>query len=502
MIRSGASRRRGRLPWAALVLTVCSLAGSAPAAVADDSVYWTSYTNPGTVRFGDLGGKGNRDLFTGENSPYGIAIDAAAGKIYWAATGTGAIRVANLDGSGTPQSLFTSELSPSGVAIDPGGGKIYWTNADISGGGAGGAIRVGKLDGTGAASDLYPAEPWPGGLAIDVAGKKIYWTRYSDGLIRAGNLDGTGSPTTVFPTEAYPTGLALDPAGGKLYWSNEFAGLIRIGDVKTPPSAQNPRDLFTGETTPAGVAIDTAAGKIFWGTFSAGTIRVANLDGSGTPQSLFTGLGSTAFAALLRAPAAAGAPGIAGGGQPGQPLGCGTGTWAPDLLAGYTFRAPRTFAYEWLKDDVAIAGAGADTYTPFAAGAYRCRVTASNEAGGTKQSSTPMTVATPATGPAPGPGTDKSKAKIIVRGGFFPPPGYTRAQACRGKVFITLKLKKRRLGFKATKLNRKCRYRVVFRVARSKLGAARKVKAVVLFGGNRYLASVQRAYTVKVPRKK
>ena len=112
----------------ALALLVCVVAWAAPAAFASDAIYWTSYTSAGAVRLGDLGGGGAHDLVTGESSPDGLAIDPAAGKIYWANTTSGTIRVANLDGTGA-RDLYTGESSPSGVAIDPATGLIYWANA-------------------------------------------------------------------------------------------------------------------------------------------------------------------------------------------------------------------------------------------------------------------------------------------------------------------------------------------------------------------------------------
>ncbi len=145
-------------------------AWAASGASASDSIYWTSYANPGAVRVGDLGGGGAQNLVAGESSPQGVAIDSAAGKIYWADTTSGAIRVANLDGTGA-QDLYTGESSPSGVAIDPATGLIYWANA-VSGSGA---IRVGSLDGSAPATDLFAGESYPVGVAIDPAAGKIYW---------------------------------------------------------------------------------------------------------------------------------------------------------------------------------------------------------------------------------------------------------------------------------------------------------------------------------------
>ncbi|MGZ4230237.1 MAG: hypothetical protein ACXVVQ_02270, partial [Solirubrobacteraceae bacterium] len=83
-----------------VVSCLALLAWLAPAAFASDSIYWSSYQPGGGIRTGGLDGTGARDLVAAENSPEGIAIDPAAGKIYWADTTSGAIRVANLDGSG------------------------------------------------------------------------------------------------------------------------------------------------------------------------------------------------------------------------------------------------------------------------------------------------------------------------------------------------------------------------------------------------------------------
>ncbi|MBV9921607.1 MAG: hypothetical protein JOY78_12240, partial [Pseudonocardia sp.] len=227
---------RGTTLGCALALSICAIGGLASTAAASDSIYWSSYMNPGGILVGGLGGAGAQSLFSGEISPEGVAIDAAAGKIYWAETGTGAgtgtangtgtIRVANLDGTGA-RDLFTGESQPSGVAINPAAGLIYWADA-VRGAGT---IRVGNLDGTGSARTLFAGEDWPVGVTIDPTDGKIYWGSYNSYLIRVGNLDGSGVATTLFSGENSPTELAVDPAAGKIYWSQEFPGLIRVGNL-------------------------------------------------------------------------------------------------------------------------------------------------------------------------------------------------------------------------------------------------------------------------------
>jgi hypothetical protein len=378
---AGARRRLGRR-WVRLcsVVAGCLMAAVwlAPAALASDSIYWSSYQANGAIRIGGLDGTGAGNLFAPESSPEGIAIDPAAGKMYWADTTSGAIRVANLDGSGV-QNLYTGESQASGVAIDPATGKIYWADAINRTG----AIRVGNLDGSGSAQDLFSNESYPVGVTIDPATGKIYWGSYDTFKIRTGNLDGTGAHD-LFTAENYPTGIVVDDAAGKIYWTNEFAGQIRVGNLDGTGAA----NLFPAKGGIGGLALDPRTGKLYWGDFQNQTIWVGNANGTGTPQSLFTNEPSAWFVALLRAPTGTGAPQVTGSGNPGAPLSCSQGSWAGDVPNMLFYRAARTFSYQWFVNGAIIPGATAITYTPPAAGRYTCQVTASNQAGSTSQSST------------------------------------------------------------------------------------------------------------------
>jgi hypothetical protein len=397
---------RSRVIWA-IALVAAMVAWLAPAAFAADSIYWSR--SGVSIRVGNLDGSGTAsNLYGGETNPLGVAIDAAAGKIYWANFGSGAIRVANLDGSGTPSTLFPGESGPEGVAINPAAGKIYWAN--YAGGVAGsGAIRVANLDGTGTASSLFTGENGPIGVAIDPAAGKIYWgDNNNPGAIRVGNLDGTGTASSLFTGESGPIGVAIDPAAGKIYWADNASGAIRFGNLNGSGTASN---LFAGEGVPNpwGLAIDPVAGKIYWANFNSGAVRVGNLNGSGTPSNLFTESGPE-FLALLRSPVGTGAPQVGGGTSVGSTLSCSQGSWAPDLLGALLYRAPRSFAYQWSLDGTGISGATSNTYTASAPGSYTCRVTATNQAGSTSQTSAAHVVTGAA--PAPPPNTKITKAKI------------------------------------------------------------------------------------------
>ena len=365
------------------VLVALLLPASASAA---DSIYWSREDGSNSIRFGPLSGDNGgstpaQTLFDDGGAPCGIAANPAAGKIYWANWNTGEIRVANLDGTlGSASTLFAEPGNVCGVAVDPAAGKIYWANFSTN------EIRVGNLNGTGTPLTLFtdPGGSAPSGVAIDPANNKIYWTNQFSDEVRAGNLDGSGFAQSLFSGEDNPIGVAADPAAGKIYWTDLNAGTVRVGPLggSTVGAAQT---LFNS-STPSGPAIDPTTNKIYWTSWTSGLgIRVGNRDGTGTVSTLFGGEGASLFAALVKAPVNTGRPAISGGAKVGKELTCQNGTWAPDLLASFLFRAPASFAYQWKKNGSTIATG--PTFTPNLAGDYTCTVTATNQAGDTLQTS-------------------------------------------------------------------------------------------------------------------
>jgi hypothetical protein len=136
------------------------------------------------------------------------------------------------------------------------------------------------------------------------------------------------------------------------------------------------------------------AGRVYWANFDDNKICGAPLDGSGPIDILYDGADKGVywpnFLAVLRAPVGAGPPAISGSRLIGQPLRCSRGTWARDLLGSSLYRAPQSFRYQRTLNGTDIAGATLSSYTPSAPGSYTCRVTATNQAGSTAQTSAPI----------------------------------------------------------------------------------------------------------------
>jgi Low-density lipoprotein receptor repeat class B len=109
--------------------------------------------------------------------------------------GTNDIRRANLDGTGE-QILARQLPGPAGIALDVAAGQMYWTDF------VGGDIRRGNLDGSGQQTLVSGLSP-PAGIDLDLAGRKMYWTD-GNGDIRRANLDGTSQEILVTQQGAAP----------------------------------------------------------------------------------------------------------------------------------------------------------------------------------------------------------------------------------------------------------------------------------------------------------
>jgi hypothetical protein len=108
-----------------------------------------------------LDGTGIEDVLVDLDYPYGMAVDATAGKMYWARElYPGDIRCANLDGTDEQVLVTTGVFYPHGLAIDVEGGKVYWCNEGT------GRIKRANLDGSDF-EDIVVGENSLFGIAID-----------------------------------------------------------------------------------------------------------------------------------------------------------------------------------------------------------------------------------------------------------------------------------------------------------------------------------------------
>jgi DNA-binding beta-propeller fold protein YncE len=272
----------------------------------------------GRVFFLDLGGgrvlsanSDGSDLKTivveGRKFPDGLAIDVAAGHIYWTNMGNpkandGSIIRSDLDGRDMttivpPGGTFT----PKQLQIEKTSGKLYWCDRE------GMRVMRANLDGSDLETlvDTSQGDPRPGsdatkwcvGIAVDVEGGKLYWTQKGDTKAGQGRLfranieipQGQMASTRqdlelLYDALPEPIDLDIDPATRTVYWTDRGdpprGNTVNRAPLDSPAGQRPaPQIVFKHLMEGIGLALDLKGGRMFV-TDLTGSVYSANLDGS------------------------------------------------------------------------------------------------------------------------------------------------------------------------------------------------------------------------------
>ena len=241
------------------------------------SMYWI---DAGTGTLHRLVGTKVENLLPSVQNAMSLAVDVAAGKMYWAektSNRTGSIQRADLNGRNV-QLLKRLASVPHGIALDTTRNKIYWTNSR-------GRIQRINVDGRNFEPNFIRGLDTPMAIATDTARGRIYWTE-RPGRIRSANIKGNHRSIRKVATGLVePVRIAI--ADGKVYWverAGERGGRIRRISTKS----KKIEDVATLRSLPRGIGIDTARRKLYW-TNTQGRIQRANVNGRGI-QRVVTGL--------------------------------------------------------------------------------------------------------------------------------------------------------------------------------------------------------------------
>lgn len=248
----------------------------------------------------------------GRKLPDGLALDIAAGHIYWTNMGDpkkndGSIVRSDLDGKNMitivpPGGTFT----PKQLQLEKRSGKLYWSDRE------GMRVMRSNLDGTEietlvdtSSGDSRPgpdARKWCVGIAVDADGGKFYWTQKGSheagfGRICRANIQvphfksagNRGDIEILYDNLPEPIDLDLDPAHGMLYWTDRGdppRGNTVNRAPMDPQAAKEPEILFNHLMEGIGLALDLNGGRMFITDFG-GSVYSANLDGSNRSTLLF-----------------------------------------------------------------------------------------------------------------------------------------------------------------------------------------------------------------------
>jgi len=241
--------------------------------------------------------------------PDGIAVDVAAGHIYWTNMGVfdlndGSIERADIDGNSRKVIMHEgSTFSPRQIQLDNKSGKLYWCDREgmrvmrcnLDGSQLETLIEAGRGE-----ADSRDQTRWCVGLTIDPKFGHIYWTQKGPTkgglgrLCRANIAVPSGeSPANrsdievLFGQLPEPIDLELDVANRVLYWTDR-GDPPRGNTVNRVPidKKATPEILITHLMEGIGIALDVPGNRMFVTDF-AGSIYSADLDGKNERNFLY-----------------------------------------------------------------------------------------------------------------------------------------------------------------------------------------------------------------------
>ncbi|MDT5358351.1 MAG: hypothetical protein QOC69_113 [Mycobacterium sp.] len=252
-------------------------------------------------------GSDRKVIATGCRYPDGIAVDVAAGQIYWTNMGNpkandGSVERADLDGLNrmaiVPQG---GTFTPKQIQLEAKSRKLYWCDRE------GMRVMRADLDGSNVETlvDASQGDPRPGpdatkwcvGVAIDVDGGKVYWTQKGPDnagkgrILRAGidvppgqTASNRADIEVLYDGLPEPIDLDLDLKNRVLYWTDR-GDPPRGNTVNRAPMDSGsldrpaPEIVLTHLMEGIGIALDLAGDRMFVTDFG-GNVLEAKLDGS------------------------------------------------------------------------------------------------------------------------------------------------------------------------------------------------------------------------------
>src|SRR5271156_6641994 len=265
--------------------------------------------NAGCIHTMNPDGSDKKTIVTDCRLPDGIAVDVAAGHIYWTNMGVpslddGSIERADLDGGNrrviVPQGVTHT---PKQIHLDKKNSKLYWSDREgmrvmrtnLDGSQVETLVQTGRGD-----TDRRDQTRWCVGITLDPKFGKIYWTQKGPtkgglGRLCRANIDipkgespGSRSDIEVlFDRLPEPIDLELDLANRVLYWTDR-GDPPRGNTVNRTPidKKTKPKILITRLMEGIGIALDVPGNRMFVTDF-AGSVYSADLDGKNERNFLY-----------------------------------------------------------------------------------------------------------------------------------------------------------------------------------------------------------------------
>lgn len=229
--------------------------------VVSNKVYWSQLAHTGVapgllgeIFRADLSGANIETLLAEEAIlPFGIALDAAAGNLYFADQAIDSVKRCNVDAC-NPQTLVPN-TDTLDIALDLTNQNMFWFDFTSD------RMQRSGLDG----SKITPLTAFPASTVteVDEIAEKVYVAVEAEAKIQSTDLNGDNlADVIVQPEGQLLRRLALDRGEGKLYWHNPAMYGFQRGSV----DGSNVELVIGGVRlrSPSRIVLHPSAGQMLW----------------------------------------------------------------------------------------------------------------------------------------------------------------------------------------------------------------------------------------------
>jgi DNA-binding beta-propeller fold protein YncE len=215
--------------------------------------------------------------------PGGQADNHTGGRLFVLEVSSGG-RIFSLNPDGSDEQVLVTECGhPDGVAVDTAAGHIYWTNMGVPSLNDGSIERV-DLDGQNRTTIVPGGHTFtPKQLQLAEQSRKLYWSDREGMRVMRCNLDGSDIETLVESGQGdadrrdetrWCVGIAVDAERGQIYWTQKgpdnagrgsiFRSNVEIPDGQSAADRTDIEVLFDGLPEPIDLELDLAERALYW----------------------------------------------------------------------------------------------------------------------------------------------------------------------------------------------------------------------------------------------